>query len=293
MLGLKGSRLILVVLSATCLTPFALAAPFGPSGYSENFDSMGAAGTAPPSGWQVYSIVGGSGTWVNTTGSNSTPAVGAIPDGTNVAGGTASAGLVANNSPTGNQVNGYNATGASGATSDRGIATAPTGIAGSVIELQLTNNTLSPISALTISYDLRRYQVGADNATRTPGAGIPEGSEELPGYWLFYSLDNGATYAAVNSLIPVGAGPSSQPIVPNTLGITSVSSASFGLSGTWNPASNLFLRWVDDNAIDPSPDQIIGIDNVTVVPEPTTFAAIATLSFLITGYCVRSRTKTR
>ena len=153
---------------------------------------MGAAGTAPPSGWQVYSITGGSSTWINSTGSNSTPAVGAIPNGVAVAGGAASPGLVVADNPTANQVNGYNATGSSGAAADRGIATAPTGIAGSAIELLLTNGTGSPLSALTVSYDIRRYQAGADNTTRTPGAGIPEGSEELPGYWLFYSLDNGA-----------------------------------------------------------------------------------------------------
>jgi hypothetical protein len=288
MVGTKGARIFSLIL-ATWLALPASGALLGPSGvYSENFDSMGAAGTAPPSGWQVYSIAGASNTWINTTGSNSTPAIGAIPNGAAVAGGAASAGLVANNSPTANQVNGYNATGASGAASDRGIATAPTGNAGSAIELLLTNGSLSPISALSVSYDLRRYQVGADNATRTPGAGIPEGSEELPGYWLFYSLDNGATYTAVDSLIPVGAGASSQPIVPNTVGLTSVSNASFALSGVWNAGSNLLLRWVDDNAIDPSPDEIIGIDNVSVaIPEPSSLAAIFVLSLLLPGRFIR------
>ena len=291
MLGTIGKRVFSLLLATTLLTLPAFGALLGPSGvYTENFDSMGTAGTAPPSGWQVYSIAGGSSTWTNTTGSNSTPAIGAIPNGAAVAGGTVSAGLVANDNPTGNQINGYNATGASGATSDRGIATAPTGIAGSAIELLLTNGTLNPISALSVSYDLRRYQVGADAAGRSPPAGIPEGSEELPGYWLFYSLDNGATYTAVNSLIPVGAGPSSQPVVPNTVGLTNVSNASFALSGNWNVGSNLLLRWVDDNAIDPSPDQIIGIDNVRVaIPEPSSLAAILVLSLLLPGCFTRRR----
>jgi hypothetical protein len=33
----------------------------------------------------------------------------------------------------------------------------------------------------------------------------------------------------------------------------------------------LFLRWVDDNAIDPSPDQFIGLDNLAIspIPEPS------------------------
>jgi hypothetical protein len=289
MIRTNSARIFSLILATTCLSLPAFGALLGPSGvYTENFDSMGAVGTVPPSGWQVYSIAGASGTWTNTTGSNSTPAVGAIPNGAAVAGGTASAGLVANNNPTANQNNGYNATGASGATSDRGIATAPTGIAGSTIELLLTNGTLNPISGLTVSYDLRRYQVGADAAGRSPPTGIPEGSDELPGYWLFYSLDNGATYTAVDSLIPVGAGPSPQPIVPNTVGLTSVSNTSFALSGAWNAASNLLLRWVDDNAIDPSPDEIIGIDNVSVaIPEPSSLAAILSLFFLLPGRFIR------
>lgn len=264
-------------------------AVLGPGGYSENFDSMGAAGTTPPTGWQVFQIAGGSSTWINDTGSNSVADVGAIPNGTAVAGGTASVGLVANDNPAANQVNGYNATGATGVAADRGIATAPTGIAGSAIELRITNNTGAALTSLSVSYDIRRYLAGADNAGRTPGAGIPEGSDELPGYWLLYSLDNGANYTAVNSLIPVGAGPSLNPIVPNTVGITSVVSAPILLGGPLNAGSNLFLRWVDDNAIDPSPDEIIGIDNVRLaIPEPTSLA-LSAIVLLAGGGFVRSR----
>ncbi len=273
------TRVLLSLGFALVLVATAPAATLSPSGYSENFDSMGAAGTTPPSGWGVFSIAGTSSTWTNTTGSNSTPAVGAIPNGTAVAGGTASAGLTANNSPTANNVNGYNATGASGAPADRGIATAPTGNSGNTIQLLLTNGTGSGLTSLQISYDMRRYQAGGDS-TRTPPPGIPEGSEELPGYWLFFSLDNGVNFTAVNSLIPVGAGPSSNPIVPNTLGVTSVSNALVTLGGTWNDGANLLLRWVDDNAIDPSPDEIIGLDNVVVLPEPSSLLLLAGLCLL-------------
>jgi hypothetical protein len=282
--------LLIVTLSLCLITPAAAQALLGPGGYSENFNSMGAAGTTPPTGWQVFQIAGASSTWINDTGSNSTPDVGAIPNGTTVSGGTASAGLVANDNPTGNQVNGYNATGASGGAADRGIATAPTGIAGSAIQLQITNTTGAALSNLIISYDIRRYQVGADNATRTPGPGIPEGSDELPGYWLFYSLDNGANYTAVDTLIPVGSGPSPNPIVPNTVGVTSVVSAPISLGGPLNPGSNLFLRWIDDNAIDPSPDEIIGIDNVSLaIPEPSNLV-LSTVLLACSGL-VRRRTR--
>src|SRR4051812_5499822 len=142
MFGTKSVRVAAIMLAATCLTLPATAALLGPSGlYSENFDSMGTAGTAPPSGWQVLTITGASNTWINATGSNSTPAVGAIPNGASLAGGTASAGLVVSENPPVNQNNGFHATGASGATPDPGNPTAPTRVPGSPIPLQLTNGT--------------------------------------------------------------------------------------------------------------------------------------------------------
>ena len=40
--------------------------------------------------------------------------------------------------------------------------------------------------------------------------------------------------------------------------------------------SNLDVRWVDDNAVQTSPDQITGLNNVgvNVVPEPSTGTAL-------------------
>ena len=36
------------------------------------------------------------------------------------------------------------------------------------------------------------------------------------------------------------------------------------LTGSWNANAVLLLRWVDDNAQSPSPDQKLGLDNLTV-----------------------------
>jgi len=297
-MGAAGSfgRFVLApaVLALWCATP-AMSQPVSFTGnFTENFNSMGAAGTAPPTGWQLFTIAGDSATWTNSTGSNNTVPIGAIPNGAAVAGGTASTGLTVNDSPTGNQSNGYNALGASGAAGDRAIVTAPTGIAGNALQLQLVNNSGAARTSLQVAYTLRAYQAGGDSA-RTPPPGIPEGAEELPGYWLFYSLDNGATFTAVNSLIPVGQGPSSNPVVPNQVGNFTIPTTSFTFAAaqSWAPGSNLFLRWIDDNAIDPSPDQIFGLDNVTLsiapVPEPSSLLCVSAVGLLAGGRFIRKR----
>ena len=142
------------------------------SGFTENFDSMGSTGTSPPSGWNVYSLAGS-----NTTFQASIPA-------SSISGGTLVSPLTAMLNPSANNNNGYNAA-TSAAPNDRSLATAPTGNAASVLELQLRNNTGSALTALAASYDIRRFTVGAS------------GADELPGYWLFYSLDGGTTFTNV------------------------------------------------------------------------------------------------
>ena len=77
--------------------------------------------------------------------------------------------------------------------------------------------------------------------------------------------------------------------MPNTVGVTNVASTEFAFGSTWNPGSNLFLRWIDDNAVDPSPDEIIGIDNVHVagVPEPSTLLLAGLAALGATGLTCR------
>jgi hypothetical protein len=264
--------------------------------YSQNFDSMGAAGITPPPGWTVYSIAGDSSTWTNTAGSNSVPPSPGIAAGA-VAGGTASTGLTARlidpSNVAGNNVNGYNA--ATGANpDDRTLATAPTGVAGSVLELQLTNNTGAAQTSLLISYQIRVLQVGAPSGTRTPPSGIPPGSDEIPGYWLFVSRD-GTNYINASQLNPVGEGSPPQVVVPNALGVTTVPPTVVDLGGTWDINTTLFLRWVDDNAFDPSPDPIYGLDTVLVapVPEPSAVLAVSAAGLLACWRAVRRRTGAR
>jgi hypothetical protein len=130
------------------------------------------------------------------------------------------------------------------------IATAPTSIAGVAIQLQLTNTSAGYIDQLMIGYDIYRFNA-------------PASVNELPGYQLFYSLDNGASWTNVARLNPTVSGPQGV-IVPNTIGVTHVLPTLVTLSSKLNPGAGILFRWVDDNAVPTSPDQIYGLDNVSI-----------------------------
>ncbi len=230
-----------------------------PVAFSENFDSMGTAGTAPPSGWSIKN--GEATTSSNSTWTDSIPIAANGATGS-VASMVAAAGaLTVNNAPTANQNNGYNAQGST--STDREIATAPTSVSGMAIQWQLSNTGASIITALRIGYDIRRYTA-------------PATANELPGYQLFYSLNNGTTWTGVPALNPTISGSGVQ--VPNSAGVTTVAPTDFTLSSGWAPATTLLLRWVDDNAVATSPDQIIGLDNVTLLPAALQVGAAPTVS---------------
>jgi hypothetical protein len=166
--------------------------------------------------------------------------------------GSPSTGLTAVLDPTGRANNGYNAA-TSAAPDDRALSTSPTGVAGAVLELMLTNNTGRTVTSLSISYDIRRFTVGSG----TTDYGTGPGADEIPGYWLFYSLDGGGTYTNVSQLnTDINS-------VPNTVGVTHMA-GQFDLSSPLADGQVINLCWVDDNGIASSPDQILGLDNVVI-----------------------------
>ncbi|MBB5034020.1 hypothetical protein HNQ65_003611 [Prosthecobacter vanneervenii] len=229
--------------AATTSSPVTINVQAAPLSFSENFDSMGTSGTSPPSGWSMKNANSGT---TNATWTDSIPIPG---NGTNSVSAmvAASGALTANSAPSATNNNGYNAQGAS--STDRVLCTSPTSVAGVAIQWQLTNTGSTTITALNIGYDTRRYTAAST-------------ANELPGYWLFYSLDNGTTWTNVSDLNPTLSGSGVQ--VPNTVGVTTISPAYFPLSSGWAAGATLLLRWVDDNAVATSPDQIIGLDNVTL-----------------------------
>jgi hypothetical protein len=247
----------LVVLSlAAVLLPAAKAGAAAFTGnYAENFDSLGTAGDTAPDGWAVYSIPGSNTGWTTDMS----------PD--TVGGGIGYPTLLSAAPPTSTtkSAGGYNAASSATAT-DRALGTSPTGTNGTALELVLTNNTGAALDGVNVGYDIRRLQVGSG------------GPDELPGYWLFYSMDNGYTWTNVAALNPSGTGAGGTVAVPNTVGVTNVPKTGIAFASPWADGTDLVLRWVDDNGIPSSPDEFIALDNVSVgVPEP------AVTSFLLIG----------
>jgi hypothetical protein len=242
-----------LVVAALGVLGTANAASLTSAGFSDNFDELGTAGTALPSGWALYDGESGTShsTWTSSILANgSSGSVASMVLNTT--------GLSASNAPSSTNNNGFNAeavtaTGALAGTSDRVIATSPTGIDGSAWQLTLTNNTGAALSSLNVSYDIDRLN-------------SPSQTEELPGYELFYST-NGSTWTNVSQFNPTLTGAGGSPAVPNTNGVTTVS-GTVTLAAAVASGANLELRWVDDNAVNPSPDQIIGLNNVNVAPVP-------------------------
>ncbi|NQW99636.1 Ig-like domain-containing protein, partial [bacterium] len=220
----------------------AQSASFTGSGFTENFNSMGTAGTTRPTGWTTWNGASGSGNGTWTTSITANGATNSVASMVSI-----TAALTASSAPTANNNNGYNAQ--SGTAADRAMATAPTSNSATASQLAIVNNSAVDLASIQIAYDIRRYTA-------------PATVNELPGYWLFYSLD-GTTWTNVAALNPTVSG-TSGVIVPNSVGVTSVATTTVNLSSAWTVGSTLRFRWIDDNAVATSPDQVFGLDNVVI-----------------------------
>lgn len=238
------------------------------AGYLQNFDGMGTTTTLPPD-WSIWKVGDSHSTWTSSiTANGSTHSVAAMTS----AGTTLKSALFTSAITSSiKDAKGYNI--AQTGTTDRVLATSPTGIDGSAIQLTLTNNTAATINNLNVSYDIVKFYGGKQQDTAPY-------HEELPGYQLFYSVNNGA-WANVSALNPVETADGIHPVVlksANTTGVldynvTSISNSLVSLATGWEAGQTLRLRWVDDNAETLSPDQIIGLNNVNVTPTPVPAAA--------------------
>ena len=244
-------KLVPTLFSLLLISSVSAQAPFAGS-YTQNFDGMG-TGAAAPAHWSFFGNLGGdNNTWKDANGISAA----------SVGGGTANATLTATTtfgSGTRSNTLGYNFA-LSTSSTDRALGTSPTSGSGVVLQLSMTNDTGSPLEGVRIAYDIRRFRVG-------DSGGNPV-NNELPGYWLFYSTDNGTTWTNVSALNPVVSGPSGV-VVPNTNGVTNVTPSPIYFPVPVAAGGEVRFRWVDDNADESSPDQIIGLDNVVIdLPQP-------------------------
>ncbi len=222
-------------------TSAAVSVTFTPPGnflgsMTQTFDSMGTMGTTPPGTWTVWNAVSPTtnSTWSSSVSASDLPGMISVSP------------LTATTTPSGNNMNGFNAALSAGNTDDRVLVSSPTSTAGMAFQLLLSNGTGAAIDALRISFDTVRYTTAST-------------VNELPGYWVFYSLNGGTTWTNVPQLN------GSITTVPNTTGTSVTPSTLVELNSNWNPGSQLLIRWVDDNASQTSPDQIVGLNNVTIL----------------------------
>ena len=287
----RTSKLLIAVAVLAACGSAQAAANLTSGGYAENFDSMGTTGKTMPAGWAAYSISGDHYLWTNLTGMLATQ----------VSGGTSqsiTSALLDNAIASGTKnAAPYNL--AHAATSaDRVLSTIPTGTAGNVLELTLTNTTGASVNAIKIGYDIVKFTDGTKQSSIDSKYVV---GEELPGYELFYSV-NGGAWTNVSALNPVATPDGIHPVVatgtPSAAGaaptpdyaVTSISNYTLSFASALANGQTLKLRWVDDNAINISGDQAIGLNNVSIaaVPEPETYAMLlAGLGLL--GFAARRR----
>ena len=262
--------------------------------YSQNFDSMG-TGTALPTDWTTWTAAGAHDTWATgiTANGSSNSVQSMTSAGTSLVSAILDSAIVAGTK----SANAYNIAHAATPT-DRVLSTSPTGNDGSALQLLLTNSTGAAVNSVAISYDIDKFYDGTKQSSIS--GSFPAG-EELPGYQLFYSV-NGGAWANVSALNPVSSADGVHPYIPvgtiNATGtngpvdysVTSISNAVVTFGTAWGAGQTLQLRWVDDNAVNISNDQVIGLNNVSVaaVPEPETYAMfLAGLGLL--GFAARRR----
>ena len=210
--------------------------------YQQNFDGMGTSSTIP-TGWShIGSLGGNNDSWFSAIPASGSPS--AASNGT-----TNNSLIVATNSFSGSSnTRAYNYSGST--TSNRALGTSPTSGAGNTLQLRLTNATGSSVQSLNIAYDVRRFATAS-------------ASEEIPGYWIFVSSNNGSSWTELTALRPTSS------TLPNSNGTSNFNQA-VNLPSAVANGSEIRLRWVDDNSNNSSPDQRIGIDNVVI---STTVAA--------------------
>jgi hypothetical protein len=227
----------------------ASAVPFTGS-YSENFDSIGATGTAPPTGWTVG--------YIGATNQDGGGAVTSDPlvvdDGSND-----TVGLSFNYGTTGAT---DRAIGAMGTTNKNGL---PNG--DRVAQVELTNNTGAALTAVNVAYTGEQWRNNQGTASPGPekirlyySTSPSSGWQSLGSSFEFTAPQNSTTESALD-----GNQPANRAAI----------AGQYTLPAPLADGSTFYLRWLDWNDLNTS-DHGLAIDDVSVtaVPEPASAGLI-------------------
>jgi len=241
---------IAALAALACVAPSALANITTP-GYSQNFNGMGATGTSAPALFSIWTLPGDNSTFTDATGIPASAVGGGTQTSPSGALGVFTQNLTTpTNASTNN--NGFNF-GFSTNTSDRALGTSPTQVGAAVIQAALTNARTTAITSLDISFDVEVVTL------RTT-------ANELRGLRFFYStVGSAGPFTAVPALDVV---PSASAVRGSVL----AASATVNFPSAIAPGAGLWFRWVDDNADQTSPDQLVALDNLVIVPSPAAIA---------------------
>lgn len=207
-------------------------------GYSENFDSMG-TGTTAPAGWTSGALAGAGATLATEADVNANISA-VVTLGSTVATST-DGGTIAKNILIGGL--------------DRAMGSRASTVAGVFTQLDLTNNTGQPLSALDFSYTVMNFSMDQSGGF----------VDELYGYRFGYSTD-GTTFTRLTALDGI---PATDLVTPTTVSQTITFASPVANGGTMS------FRFFDDNDNGSNWDVGHMITNVAVtVPEPTTLSAL-------------------
>ncbi len=229
-----------------------------PGIYTNDFNSLGTAGTAMPAGFRTLVLPGNNATYGAASPISAAAIGGAAASSSQALTVWNAGGAVASSS-----TNLFNC-GSFGKINDRALGTDPTGIGAMVIELALTNSTGTNLPGIIFSYTLKCMTNG------TGGSGNE--SAELPGYSFFYSLTGGATAAEWTKVTALCNG----NYIQGTISNTPAAAITFSIPLTNNGL--MYFRWADDNCQATSPDQMLAIDNISITVNTNVVPSVAITS---------------
>ena len=234
--------------------------------YTQNFDlALSNNSTIMPAGYTAMYLAGSHFTYTN--------APGLLLDSNAIA--TATIGSGASTLvvwPFGSAVNKasyqlFNVVGGFTNSTDCALGTDPTGTAGTVIQLALTNNTGGALNGVIFSYTEKCMT----NGSTSNGSYTDDGTErlELPGYEFFYSTVGDTNGFNWTQSALLSATNWVQGTASNAGPVTLLFPTPLTNGGV------MYFRWADDNCVPSSPDQMYAIDNISIRTLGNSFLAVA------------------